>query len=92
MVSLTAGKNVGEKRDPEETAEEKKQRKTQIKRDKKVRNTPRWSPLRLPLCPPVLARSPTRDHSDTVRFYTRNCFGKIEKGCLIEIQKCAADL
>lgn len=38
MVSLTAGRNVGERRDPEETAEDKRQRKAQIKQDKKVRN------------------------------------------------------
>lgn len=36
MVSLVAGKNTGEKRDTEETAEEKKLRKAQIKQSKRV--------------------------------------------------------
>lgn len=36
MVSLIAGKNTGEKRDSEETAEEKRLRKAQIKQGKRV--------------------------------------------------------
>lgn len=36
MVSLVAGKNAGEKRDTEETAEEKRRRKAQIKQSKRV--------------------------------------------------------
>lgn len=36
MVSLVAGKNTGEKRDTEETAEEKRLRKAQIKQSKRV--------------------------------------------------------
>ncbi|CAN0524113.1 unnamed protein product, partial [Ectocarpus sp. 8 AP-2014] len=37
MVSLIAGNNKGEKRDTEETAEEKRRRKAQIKLNKRVR-------------------------------------------------------
>lgn len=36
MVSLIAGKNKGEKRDTEETVEEKRRRKAQIKLNKRV--------------------------------------------------------
>lgn len=36
-MSLTAGKNLGEKRDMYETFEEKRQRKSLIKQEKKVR-------------------------------------------------------
>lgn len=36
MIPLTAGKNVGEKRDADETAEEKRQRKALLKQQKKV--------------------------------------------------------
>lgn len=68
MVSLTAGKNNGERRDPEETVEEKKQRKAQIKRDNKVRNAPLWSPhfASVSGSPPVLTCSPTQDRRGTV--------------------------
>ena len=37
MISLSAGKNLGEKRDGEETAEEKRLRKAKIKADQRVR-------------------------------------------------------
>lgn len=48
MVSLVAGKNAGEKRDTEETAEEKRLRKAQIKESKRVSQAPA---LLFALCP-----------------------------------------
>lgn len=80
MVSLIAGKNAGEKRDTEETAEEKRLRKAQIKQSKRV------SAFSYPPSPPV---APRRSFAAIPR--QLSCLSDANRGSLFRVvSRCYA--